>query len=522
MRSSCAPPSSSSLTRRGLLRLGALGATGLAGALPRLARAQTVAGPKDLVVGLSGDLSTFDPAFVVQTVDISINFNIFDTLTARHADLKLHPQLATEWKSLSDTSWQFKLRRGVRFHNGDPLTARDVKFSIERTYDPVANTRVATALNTIDRIETPDDYTVSFITKRPDPLLPARLSIVGGQIIPAAHFTKVGADAFKSRPVGSGPLHLVEWVPGDHTTLKRFDGYWGDKCPFEQVLVKPMPETATRMAAFLAGEAHIVSKVPPDYLDRIKASRRGRIESVPYQGLYVLAVNSKVPPLDNKLVKQALSWAIDRTTIIKTLYSDQGTSVNGAILSGDFAYDASLPPPGFDPARAKELLRQAGYKQEPIILEGSTNVINERALAEAIMSMWRDVGVNARLEMIEMSVRGQKYRERSFKGLWLADPTDFMFDPDGMMWRLLGPKGLFDYWRQPEFDNLGDEARFSIDPALRQRNYRRMNQLLLEHLPWIPVMRPNELYGVANAIDWRPYGNQFIELRGYNLKMRSS
>ena len=185
MRSSYVRPSSGLLTRRTLLRLGVLGGAGLAGGLARLARAQTPGAPRELVVALSGDLSTFDPAFVVQTVDISINFNIFDTLTARHADLKLHPQLATEWKSLADTTWQFKLRRGVRFHNGDPLTARDVKFSIERTYDPAANTRVATALSTIDRIETPDDYTVTFITKRPDPLLPARLSMLGGQIIPA-------------------------------------------------------------------------------------------------------------------------------------------------------------------------------------------------------------------------------------------------------------------------------------------------------------------------------------------------
>jgi peptide/nickel transport system substrate-binding protein len=520
MRSRLVRTRPGSLTRRQLLRLGALAGAGLAARSPLRALAQSPAGTKELVVGLSGDLSTFDPGFVVQTVDISINFNIFDTLTARHADLKLHPRLATDWKPLGETAWQFKLRRGVTFHNGDPLTAKDVKFSIERTYDPAANTRVATALATIDRVETPDDHTVTFITKRPDPLLPARLSTLGGQIIPVEHFNKVGADTFKTKPVGSGPLQVVEWVPSDHTTLRRFATYWGDKCPFETVTVKPMPETATRMAAFLAGEAHIVSKVPPDYIDRINRSRKGRVESVPYQGLYVLAVNSKVPPLDNKLVKQALSWAIDRQTIIKTLYDDQGTMVNGVILDGDFAYDASLPPPGFDPARAKDLLRQAGYKQEPIILESSTNVINERALAEVIVSMWRDIGVNARQEIIEMSVRAQKYRERSFRGLWLADPTDFLFDPDGMMWRLLGPKGLFDYWRQPEFDQLGDEARFSVDQAVRLRNYRRMNQLVLDFLPWIPVMRPNELYGVANSLDWRPYGNQFIELRGYNLKIR--
>src|SRR5262245_10653783 len=108
VRSNSVRPASSGLTRRNLLRLSALGAAGLAGALPRRARARTAAGPKDLVIGLSGDLSTFDPGFVVQTVDISINFNIFDTLTARHADLKLLPQLASEWKNLSDTTWQVK------------------------------------------------------------------------------------------------------------------------------------------------------------------------------------------------------------------------------------------------------------------------------------------------------------------------------------------------------------------------------------------------------------------------------
>jgi peptide/nickel transport system substrate-binding protein len=520
MRSRCVRVAPRPLTRREFLRLGALAGAGMAGGSPLTAYGQPPARKRELVIGLSGDISTFDPGFVAQTVDISINFNIFDTLTARLADLKLHPRLATEWKTLNDTTWQFKLRRNVKFQNGDPLTSRDVKFSIERTYDPAAKTLVATALATIDRIETPDDYTVNFITKKPDPLLPGRLSMVGSQIIPMDHFNKVGADTFKTKPIGSGPLQVVEWISGDRTTLKRFDAYWGDKCAFDTVTVKPMPETATRMAAFEAGEALIVSKVTPDYAESIQRKGKGRVESVPYQGLYVLAVNSKVPPLDNKLVKQALSWAIDRHTLIKTLYRGQGTTVNGVILEGDFAYNPSLPPLGFDPARAKDLLQQAGYKQEPIILESSTNVISEKALAEAIVSMWTDVGVNARQEIIEMTVRAQKYRERAFKGLWLADPTDFLLDPDGMMWRLLGPKGLFDYWRHPEFDKLGDEARFSIDQNLRLRNYTRMNQLVLEFLPWIPIMRPNELYGVARSLDWKPYGNQFIELRGFNLKIR--
>jgi ABC-type transport system substrate-binding protein len=238
-------------------------------------------------------------------------------------------------------------------------------------------------------------------------------------------------------------------------------------------------------------------------------------------GLYVLAVNSNVPPLDKPLVKQALSAAIDREAIIKSLYRGQGSLLSGAILEGDFAFDPSLPKLSLDKEKAKQLLQQAGYKDEEIILESSTNILNEGPLAEAIVQMWKEVGINARQEIIELSVRAQHYTNRDFKGIWLADPTNFLLDPDGMMWRLLGPKGLFDYWREPEFDKLGDEARFSTDEKLRKANYDRMHQIFLQHLPWIPVMQPLELYGVANTLEWKPFGNHFMDFRGYNLKVKA-
>ncbi len=135
--------------------------------------------------------------------------------------------------------------------------------------------------------------------------------------------------------------------------------------------------------------------------------------------------------------------------------------------------------------------------------------------------MWRDVGINVRQELIENTVKAQLARDRAFKGTWFGDPTDTLYDPDGMMWRLLGPGGINDYWRHPEFDQLGNEARYSLDKELRRRNYQQMTNLLLEYVPSIPLMRPNEIYGVANYLDWKPYGNQQFELRGFNLKVKT-
>src|SRR6185503_4212935 len=130
----------------------------------------------------------------------------------RDPDLKLIPRLATEWKSTGDTTWEFKLRPNVKFHNGDPLTSTDVKFSIERTYDPAAKTLVSTVFTTVDKVEAPDPLTVVFTTKKPDPLLPARLAFYGGQIIPIQYFQHAGPDEFNAKPVGSGPVKFVEWV----------------------------------------------------------------------------------------------------------------------------------------------------------------------------------------------------------------------------------------------------------------------------------------------------------------------
>src|SRR5216110_191037 len=163
-----------SVTRRDVLKgAAALGVVGaLPQALPRVAGAQTTQ-KRELVVAQGGDISKFDPHFSTSSNDIRWSFNIFDNLTARHADGMLYPGLAAEVKLQNQTTWAFKLRQGVKFHNGDAFTAADAKFSIERTYDPSAKTMVATTFTTIDRIEAPDPFTLIIHTKKPDPLLAA-------------------------------------------------------------------------------------------------------------------------------------------------------------------------------------------------------------------------------------------------------------------------------------------------------------------------------------------------------------
>ncbi|HEX7214711.1 MAG TPA: ABC transporter substrate-binding protein [Methylomirabilota bacterium] len=510
------------LTRRDLLKGAA--ALGAAAAVPMTAGGPALAQTtqkKELITAQSGDVSKFDPHFSTSSNDIRVSFNVFDNLTSRHPDGKLYPGLATEWKLEGQTTWRFKLRQGVKFHNGDPLTSADVKFSIERTYDPAAKTMVATALATIEKIETPDPSTVVITTKKPDPLLPARLAFYGGQIVPKKYLESVGNDTFNAKPVGSGPVKFGSWVKDDRAVLEANADYWGGKIDVDRWIMRPIPETAPRIAALLKGEVDVITQLPPDQGERVAGNASTRVSGALYAGLYVLAVNSKRPPLDNPLVKQALSLAIDREAIVKELWRGRGVVPSGPIAKGDNHFDTSLPPLAYNPAEAKERLKKAGYKNEEVYIETTVAyVAQDKAMSEAIAAMWKDVGVNVKVEVIEYSVRAQKNREKSFKGVFWSDPTSTLGDPDGMMWRLLGPGGPQDYWREAKFDELGAAARFSVDEKFRGQAYKEMTKIFLENFPWLPVIQPYEDYGLQKYVEFTPNPNQQFELRRFNLKLR--
>jgi peptide/nickel transport system substrate-binding protein len=510
------------ITRRELLK-GAV-ALGAAGVIPeivsKVAQAQTTQ-KRELVVAQGGDISKFDPHFSTSSNDIRWSFNVFDNLTARRPDGSLYSGLAEEVKLQSQTQWVFKLRHGVKFHNGDPFTSADVKFSLERTYDPNAKTMVATVFTTIDKIDAPDPHTVVINTKKPDPLLAARLAFYGGQIVPKKYLESVGNDGFNAKPVGTGPVRFVSWTKDDRLTLEGNPDYFGGRPDFERLIVRAIPETSPRVAALLKGEVDIITQLPPDQGQRVNGNGSTRVAGALYGGLYVLAVNSKRPPLDNPLVKQALSLAVDRDLIVKELWKGRGIVPNGPIAKGDNHYDPKLAPLAYNPGEAKERLKRAGYKGEEIFIETTVAyVAQDKAMSEAIASMWKDVGVNVKVEVIEFSVRAQKNREKSFKGVFWSDPTSTLGDPDGMMWRLLGPGGPQDYWREARFDELGNAARFSVDEKFRGEAYRDMTRIFLENFPWLPVIQPYEDYGLQKYVEFTPNPNQQFEIRRFNFRFR--
>jgi peptide/nickel transport system substrate-binding protein len=471
-----------------------------------------LASARDLVIGQGTDVSLLDPHYSTSASDINVFFNLYDNLVLRDENLNLTPGLATSWTLVDDKTWYFTLREGVVFHNGDRFTAADVKFSLERAIADNPRTSVFAALNTIERVDILDVASVNIVTKQPDPLLPIRLSYYGGMMLPKPYFEKVGMEGFRKDPVGTGALKFVEWKKNERLVFEANKRYWRAPLPYEKVIYKPYPETAARMAALIAGEVDLITAVPPDQVDVIEKSGSAKVEGALYAGFFAYYLNAKNPPLDNKLVRQALHYALDRQAIVKRLWRGRGVVPNDAYPNVDrIGYDKSKPVFEFDPKKAKALLTQAGYKGEEIVIESAVGYLaNDKQLTETIGAMFQEVGVNAKVQLIEYSVRAQKMRQKAIDGLLLGDPTSTLLDPDGMFWRLMQPGGLIDYWRNAEWDRLMGEARFVQDPKTRDALYKQAAKIFLDEVPVLIVLQPEKTFALKKDLSWKARSDEVI------------
>jgi peptide/nickel transport system substrate-binding protein len=473
---------------------------------------------RDLVIGQGTDVSLLDPHYSTSASDINVFFNLYDNLVLRDEHLNLTPGLATAWKLVDDKTWQFTLREGVVFHNGDRFTADDVKFSLERAIAENPRTSVFAALNIIERVDILDPSTVNIVTKQPDPLLPTRLSYYGGMMMPKQYFEQVGMEGFRKDPIGTGALKFVEWKKNERLVFEANKRYWRAPLPYAKVTYKPYPETAARIAALIAGEVDLITAVPPDQVEVIERSGSAKVEGALYAGFFAYYMNVKNPPLDNKLVRQALHYALDRQAIVKKLWRGRGVVPNDAYPNVDkVGYDKSKPAFEFDPKKAKDLLAQAGYKGEEVVIESAVGYLaNDKQLTETVGAMFQEVGIKAKVQLIEYSVRAQKMRQKTIDGLLLGDPTSTLLDPDGMFWRLMQPGGLIDYWRNAEWDRLMGEARFLQDPKKRDAHYREAAKIFLDEVPVLIVLQPEKTFALKKDLNWKARSDELVVV--YDIK----
>jgi peptide/nickel transport system substrate-binding protein len=378
------------------------------------------ASAQELKIGLKTEPSSLDPQYHALTPNLQVAFYMFDTLVKQNESLKPMPGLALSWKPISDLVWEFKLRPGVKFHDGSDFTAEDVVF----TYERVGKVPNSPGLYTIytrqmDKFEIVDPLTLRIHTNTPAPLLPldvAALPILSKKAASGpAPEGKTSAELNAGNGlVGTGPFKFVSWQRGNSLVLERNDAYWDGKAPWAKVILRPLSNNTARVAALLSGDVDLIEDPPTTDLAKLKSDPKITLaRAVSNRLIYIHLdqhgdppigipdTNGKNPLMDRK-VREALSIAIDRKGIVDKIM--EGV----ALPAGDFLpypmggtrKDTPIDP--YDPARAKKLLAEAGYPNGFSITLGAPNgrYINDLKVAQAVAAMWSRIGVKTEVDAV--------------------------------------------------------------------------------------------------------------------------
>ncbi|MEA2582981.1 MAG: peptide/nickel transport system substrate-binding protein [Thermomicrobiales bacterium] len=510
----------SQATRRTVLKTaGALAATPL---LTSTARSATAQEDTTLQVVTGSDPGVLDPHGVNAAVsEATVVFGqIFETLVdvafTEGSQPSFIPQLATEWTSVDELTWEFKLREGVTFHNGEPFTADAVKFSVERIRNPEMKSPATQYLPaSLDRVDVVDPLTVRVVTKSPYPL--TVLSFSRLRIVPPLYVEEQGAEGFGKAPVGTGPFKFVEWVKDDHTTLERNDDYWGGASAISRIVFQPRPEPSARTAALLSGEADIVTLVPISDVQSIADSSELAVAEVPsIRAMFVELDSIGDTPLKDVRVRQALNYAVDKDELIEFLLEGHGVKLDGQLPTKQyFGHNPNLQAYPYDPDKAKALLAEAGYGDGfDITLRGPVGrYMADKELTEAIAGKLAEVGVRATVDVTEWSVYIGKLYERNLAPMFLLGWAPL---PDTLgMLTLNLCSSVVNYHCNQEYDDLVAEANTTVDEAARSELYNQATQWLYDNPPCIFLHQQMNIYGVNKRVQgFTPYPDEFFRLNG--------
>ena len=490
-------------------------------ALVLAAAGSTAAQPSDTVTLGFGRLPFSLEPHVLELLARLVGTNVFDELIRRNARGELEPALATSWKAVSETVLEFKLRRGVKFHNGDVLTPDDVKYSFERALDPAKKLTWAGQLHGIKTVQVVDADTVRVVTEKPFPALVARLASFA--IVPRKHVEKVGDPAFGAAPVGTGPWRFADWKRDQYIRLEAFDDHWRGKAPFRHLVVRSLPDVSTRMAELKTGGVDLVFWPPVDLIPELAQQPNLHISSVPGTRVHYVALDMRYPPFDKKLVREAANYAIDKQALIQKLMGGRAIQCGTVIAPLTFAFDPEVPPYPYDPKKARELLAQAGYPNGvDITLHSPTG--SYQANFEVMGQMLSDVGIRTTTKRWEFGPIWWKFFQGEGKATngYYWDLANSAFDPHPPLHALYHtePGGWVGKWyaRVPGLDALIDQGQTTADPTQRKRVYAHIQRLIREEAPTIFLFTQHQTLAMSKRLEYQARADESLWLFDAKVK----
>ncbi len=477
-----------------------------------------------LRIGFSIDPNTLDPAKGTMGTDHNILFSMYDALVTYDTSLAPQPQLATSWETPDPKTYIFKLRKGVKFHDGTEFNADAVKFNVLRHIDPKSTSTAKGQVSIVDSIDVVDPYTVKFNLKSPSASFPMIMADRGGMIASPTAIQKLGPD-FDRNPVGAGPYKLKKWVSDVSIELERFDDYWDkDKIYLDGMVYQVIKDVTTRTANLKSGAIDLEYMVPPTDVAGIEAAPNFVVSKGLTTEYHHIWLNLAKSPLENKALRQAMAYSLDTVAMVKGVYLGYGEPAYTSFPSNFWAYDAQLAKDkGYrrDMAKVKEKLKEGG---KPDGFTFSAGVGNEEpflSFAQAAKAQMAEANINMDLQVMDRAkLSDLMWNQRGIP----ASPSRWTgrADPDMTVSEILHSKGGFNAgnWKEPGLDEIIEQARASSDRAERKKLYVKTQEMMLDGvLNNIPLVFPQQLTGLTKKVQgYEVYADGKMHLRSVWLQ----
>ncbi|MFT8246636.1 ABC transporter substrate-binding protein [Roseomonas sp. BN140053] len=486
----------------------------------RLAHGQGSAGADfELSIAAGADPVSLDPRKTWVAQGYSMNAHVFEPLVFRKeqdGNVQLVPVLAESWTQTGPTTLEIKIRQGVKFQNGEPLDAAAVAYTLTSIMDPAFVTNLKTWTSDIESVAVKDPSTLVITTKyRTRGLLNSLAQV---PIVAPRAAQEQGA-AFERRPVGTGPYRYTNYVPSSLVVVERYDGYWGSPGKAKKLTFRIMPENSVRLAALQAGEVQLAENLPPDKMDAIRSTSGLAVVYTATLRVDYLVLNFRNPIMANRAFREALSLAIDRNSLVKNLLGGTTRVANSISPPGTTGYDASLPDYEFNLARAKELLKEAGYTGQPITMGAPVGRYSmDKQVNEAIAGMFRNAGLNIRFEALAWASYSPKYTAGGYDIAFVGQ-TDFTVNPHKHWASLFYSPSAINKYSNPEMDRIIEAVREELDDAKAVELYKQGQAL--ERRNWggaLPLYYEPQLIAVSSKVrDFQPRLDEYIIVKDVTL-----
>jgi len=479
-----------------------------------LASGPAIAGKDHLIVAWEDSVKTMDYYQTTQRIGVNVGYMIYDPLLKRDPkDGSLHPHLITEWKIINDTTWEFRLRPGVKFHSGNLLNAESIRFTIEdRVLDPAQKAPTAAGWKWVKKVEVKDDLTFRVITDGPYPLILERFNV----LFPydpkwVKEMVAKNGEAFLSRnAMGTGPFKFVKFTEGNRIELVRNENYWEKGYPkFPKMTIRFIPEQSTRIAELISGGIDVAGNILPDQVPTIQQSKTAEMLIVPILRLSFWQFDSagrapnSSPALKDARVRKAIWHAIDREAIIKNVLGGYVDLANIPMSPRQFAAETSIKGYEYNPEKAKALLKEAGYDKGLNLNVWTYTAITKMA-NEAAIGYLEKVGIKG-------VIRDYVGRVGEMEKLCQTSKTDGalnmtwgsynIFDPDAIIpYFFMSPEAPYDYTNDAELTDWLRQARTTLDKQKRKDLYAKAQKRIIDQAYWMPFFTQRSMYGVNKSL----------------------